>query len=181
MDADTGFRGSNDLTEEFGVKLQLAMLAAVAMAGCQPQAKPPAQTARSTVLDVVAPRPHQPSVYAMSTAAPASYAAQPGGAVPAYLPPRGSDFIAPAAPAIVIPPPTIAPASVTAAVRANAAARAKLGNAPQAAYVVQPGDTLFRIARAHYGSGAAWHKIALANPGLTPATLKAGQKLVLPG
>src|ERR1700720_3961752 len=109
------FRGRKDLIEEFGVKLQMAMLAAMAMAGCQPQAKPPAQSARSTVLDVVAPRPHQPSVYAVSMAAPASYAAQSRGAVPAYLPPASSDSIASPAATLVIAPPTIAPASITAA------------------------------------------------------------------
>ena len=162
------------------MKMQMAMLAAMAMAGCQPQAKPPAQSARSTVLDVVAPRPHQPSVYAMSIAAPASYAAQPGASVPAYLPPTGSDSIAPPTATIAIAPPTLAPALITAAGPANAAPETKRGKAGETAYVVQPGDTLFRIAREHFGNGAAWRKIALANPGLTPATLKAGRKLVMP-
>ncbi len=47
-------------------------------------------------------------------------------------------------------------------------------------YTVQHGDTLFRIAKEHYGNGKQWTRIASANPGLSPANLKAGQKIVLP-
>jgi nucleoid-associated protein YgaU len=45
---------------------------------------------------------------------------------------------------------------------------------------VKKGDTLFGIARANYGSGSQWQRIAAANPGLSPSTLKAGQKITLP-
>ena len=47
-------------------------------------------------------------------------------------------------------------------------------------YLVQKGDTLFRIAKTHYGDGNRWQQIAMVNPGLTPATLKAGATIVVP-
>jgi 5'-nucleotidase / UDP-sugar diphosphatase len=47
-------------------------------------------------------------------------------------------------------------------------------------YVVKKGDTLYRIAKAHYGSGKQWQRIAAANPGTSPQTLRVGQRLVLP-
>ena len=47
-------------------------------------------------------------------------------------------------------------------------------------YTVKKGDTLFSIAKATYGSGNQWQRIASANPGLSPGTLKAGQTIVLP-
>ncbi|HEX4124841.1 MAG TPA: LysM domain-containing protein [Tepidisphaeraceae bacterium] len=47
-------------------------------------------------------------------------------------------------------------------------------------YTVRKGDTLYRIARERYGSGKEWRKIAMANPGLTPQTLRVGQRLVIP-
>jgi nucleoid-associated protein YgaU len=45
---------------------------------------------------------------------------------------------------------------------------------------VKHGDTLFRIAKERYGNGNKWRQIAAANPGLTPSTLKTGQKLLMP-
>lgn len=47
-------------------------------------------------------------------------------------------------------------------------------------YKVKAGDTLFGIARTTYGDGKAWTKIASANPGLSPKSLKAGQTITLP-
>lgn len=47
-------------------------------------------------------------------------------------------------------------------------------------YTVQKGDTLFRIAKEKYGDGKQWTRIAQANPGLSPSTLKVGQKIVIP-
>ena len=92
---------------------------------------------------------------------------------PAALPP------APVAPAPAItqtPPaaPAVAPASAPVASTAAPAA----GGARQ--YKVQKGDTLFHIAKAHYGDGNRWQQIASANAGLTPATLKAGTTIVVP-
>lgn len=48
-------------------------------------------------------------------------------------------------------------------------------------YVVRKGDSLWTIARRHYGSGAQWQKIANANPHLqNPHRLTVGQELILP-
>lgn len=72
---------------------------------------------------------------------------------------------APATPAYEAPVVTQAPAAPAAAA---------------GSYTVKKGDTLFGIARQHYGSGAQWQRIANANPGLTPATLKAGTTIAIP-
>jgi 5'-nucleotidase len=47
-------------------------------------------------------------------------------------------------------------------------------------YTVQKGDTLWRIATNQYGDGKQWQKIAAANPGVTPQSLKVGQVLTIP-
>ena len=47
-------------------------------------------------------------------------------------------------------------------------------------YKVKKGDTLYSIARSHYGDGKQWSKIASANPGLRPETLKVGQTIAVP-
>jgi 5'-nucleotidase len=47
-------------------------------------------------------------------------------------------------------------------------------------YTVKKGDTLYGIARQRYGDGKQWSKIAQANPGLRPETLKVGQTIVIP-
>jgi len=70
-----------------------------------------------------------------------------------------------------VPPsePAIAPA--------GAAAPTQLASN---SYTVKKGDTLYKIAKDRYGDGKQWQKIASANPGLTPSTLRVGQTLVLP-
>jgi 5'-nucleotidase / UDP-sugar diphosphatase len=47
-------------------------------------------------------------------------------------------------------------------------------------YTIKPGDTLYRIAVTHYGSGKQWKKIIAANPGLSPSHLRVGQTITLP-
>jgi 5'-nucleotidase len=47
-------------------------------------------------------------------------------------------------------------------------------------YTIKKGDTLWKIAAAHYGSGQKWKEIADANPGLTPSSLRVGQSISLP-
>ena len=66
--------------------------------------------------------------------------------------------------------PTQAPAPIAAAPAAPAGGK----------YTVQKGDTLWKIATASYGDGKQWQKIASANPGLSPSTLKAGQTIMIP-
>jgi 5'-nucleotidase len=46
---------------------------------------------------------------------------------------------------------------------------------------VHPGDSLWKIALAHYGNGAEWQCIAGSNPALSdPDQIYPGQTLVLP-
>jgi nucleoid-associated protein YgaU len=47
-------------------------------------------------------------------------------------------------------------------------------------YTVQPGDSLYKIARQHYGDPKAWKQIAAANPQINGTLIKPGQKIVLP-
>jgi 5'-nucleotidase / UDP-sugar diphosphatase len=47
-------------------------------------------------------------------------------------------------------------------------------------YTVRKGDTLYSIARQRYGDGKQWTRIASANPGVKPETLKVGQMIVIP-
>lgn len=47
-------------------------------------------------------------------------------------------------------------------------------------YTVKKGDTLYSIARQRYGDGKQWTKIASANPGLKPQSLRVGQSITLP-
>jgi 5'-nucleotidase len=83
----------------------------------------------------------------------------------------------PLAQPVVSDTPTIAPAQA-APVAAAPAAPAR--SAASGKYTVQKGDTLWKIATASYGNGNQWQRIASANPGLTPATLKAGQTIMIP-
>ncbi|MCU0650221.1 MAG: LysM peptidoglycan-binding domain-containing protein [Gemmatimonadaceae bacterium] len=47
-------------------------------------------------------------------------------------------------------------------------------------YIVQPGDSLWRIAQHRYGAGREWSRIAAANALRTPDVLLVGQSLLLP-
>lgn len=47
-------------------------------------------------------------------------------------------------------------------------------------YTVQKGDTLYKIARDHYGDPKQWTRIAAANPGMNANAIKVGQKITLP-
>ena len=97
---------------------------------------------------------------------------------------------------ISTPPPAMAyqpapaPAPVPAAqpviydtaptVTATPAPAPSAGGVSGTTYTVQKGDTLYGIARQKYGDGKQWQKIAAANPGVSPSSLKVGQTLVLP-
>lgn len=80
------------------------------------------------------------------------------------------------APQPVQPVTAVAPVTVAAAEPAAAPAAATSGGS----YTVQKGDTLYKIARERYGNGNQWQRIAAANPGVSPSTLKVGQKIVVP-
>jgi 5'-nucleotidase/UDP-sugar diphosphatase len=47
-------------------------------------------------------------------------------------------------------------------------------------YVVQKGDTLWRIAAKVYGNGQRYRDILAANPGLVPTRMPVGSKLLIP-
>ena len=73
--------------------------------------------------------------------------------------------------------PTPAPAmDITPAPVAATPASATNGNT----HVVKRGETLYSIAKSSYGDGKQWQKIASANPGVSPASLKVGQTLMIP-
>lgn len=152
------------------------------VAGCQAQAKPATQgtTPASSVLDVTAPRTaHQPSVYAIPPSVPR---ALPAAAMVPAAPSAGPPYLPPGADASSVPPASVPVVVETQATThaPPASAKGKPNHSAGKTYLVKRGDTLFRIAKEHYGSGGQWRRIAQANPGLTPATLKAGQKLVMP-
>ena len=73
----------------------------------------------------------------------------------------------PAAPVQTAPDTTLATTSTTPATAGNS-------------HVVKRGETLYSIAKTTYGDGKQWQKIASANPGVSPSTLKVGQTLVIP-
>lgn len=97
----------------------------------------------------------------------------------------------PASPSVLdvsAPPTAYRPASYAAApvgpavpaASTDAGATVVPSSIPGSNYTVKKGDTLFRIAKEHYGDGKQWRRIAAANPGLTPTSLKVGQILVMP-
>jgi 5'-nucleotidase len=139
------------LTKELAVKWTLILLIAVIAAGCQNQSK------QGATGETVAGA--SPAVLNVMAPAPAS-----------------STLAAPTAVAAADP---VAP-SATAVTQTPTAGPAATGTAGSSNYTVKKGDTLFRIAREHYGDGKKWQQIAAANPGVTPGTLKAGQTLVMP-
>lgn len=152
-----------------------ALTMAVA-AGCQPQNKQDPNASASAV------RPAALNV----SAAPAG--------TPMYRPApvRAIAVVPPAEPAVTQTPVLDAPkidaqkptakrwAKPTTVAKATHASRAKATVASGDAYKVKKGDTLYAIAKAQYGDGKKWERIAAANPGLTPGTLRAGQTLTIP-
>jgi nucleoid-associated protein YgaU len=52
--------------------------------------------------------------------------------------------------------------------------------APQRSHMVQPGETLDRIAWQHYGDSTRWRAIAAANRIRDPFSLRAGTMLDIP-
>jgi 5'-nucleotidase len=100
----------------------------------------------------------------------------------APVPPRDGGYAAApaptAAPIYVEPAVTQTPAAGPAPVAAAPTGGAAAG--PGSSYTVKKGDTLFSIAKNAYGNGNQWQRIAQANPGLSPTTLKAGKTIVIP-
>ncbi len=51
---------------------------------------------------------------------------------------------------------------------------------PERAHTVAEGDSLCKIAKQYYGDENAWRKLAAANSGITPESMKIGMKIKLP-
>ena len=109
----------------------------------------------------ISPATVSPSYASMSAEPPMMVSAAPASAMPPTLPPAA----------------TRTPAYATAMTPALTPPASGAGNRQ---YLVQKGDTLFSIAKVHYGNGNRWQHIATMNPGLTPTTLKAGTTIVVP-
>jgi nucleoid-associated protein YgaU len=76
--------------------------------------------------------------------------------------------------------PTYQPAPVTPPAEATVTQTSFTPSSAGGNYTVKKGDTLYRIAKDKYGSGNQWQRIASANPGVSPSTLRVGQTLVIP-
>ena len=157
------------------MKWWILLMGSIAMsAGCQQATPAPAPQARThSVLDVA---PAGPLTAADSPARMTTVYTGPSGQsiAPVYLPPGASAPSAVSRNAAVVVEPPVAPNPPAQSINAVAA------NDAANRYTVKHGDTLFRIAKMYYGEGKKWQQIAAANPGVTPASLKVGQKLVMP-
>ena len=89
--------------------------------------------------------------------------------------------VPPATPLVMdAPAPVAQPIVSDAPTQAPAAAEPLAAGSAGGKYTVQKGDTLWNIAATNYGDGKQWQRIASANPGLSPTTLKVGQTITLP-
>jgi 5'-nucleotidase len=88
--------------------------------------------------------------------------------------------IAPTPPAPLYVPPSQPVQPVAIATPTDGGASAPIAASAGGTYTVQRGDTLYKLAREHYGDGKQWTRITAANPGLSPQSLKIGQKIVIP-
>ena len=82
------------------------------------------------------------------------------------------------APLVAEPP--AAPAAPIEAEPAPVVSETPVASSGGNSYTVKKGDTLFSISREFYGNGGQWQRIASANPGLSPSTLKAGTTIAIP-
>jgi nucleoid-associated protein YgaU len=103
---------------------------------------------------------------------------------PTYFSADDSQPLANPAPA---PTPVPAESNLTAITVGNDAPQADLDPLPATpgaqggnSYTIRAGDTLWSIARRHYGNGQRFRDIVGANPGLTARSLRIGQTIVMP-
>jgi LysM repeat protein len=147
----------------------MLMAAAGAMAGCQTEQKP---ASRVSVLDVSGPAQGYP--------VEGGYTGH--GAYPVADASARSTYQLPSVTPLPNPQPMPGPLveTQTPAIPAASSSRANREAAAGQRYTVKPGDTLYHIAKVHYGDGKQWQRISAANPGISPTTLKVGQVLVVP-
>jgi len=115
-------------------------------------ALPPSSAPTDPIILPVQPQPLNPS-------APTTVVGTVGPAQPTVAPPTNS------------PPPSLAPAATT-------TVKAKSTN--YASYTVKSGDTLSSIAGEWFRDVTRWKDIVAVNPGLSPQSLRVGQKINLP-
>ena len=144
-------------------------IAAGGLGGCQPASPGSAEVpVRSDVTDI-RPMPRTPVAATTTTAyEPPLY--DTSGPIPT-LPEAVAEPTAAAATATVVPSDVMF--TSTASSPPSVAARART-------HVVRRGETWFAIARAQYGDGAQWHRLAAANPDAAHGPLRIGQQLVVP-
>lgn len=108
----------------------------------------------------------------ISEVTPAGYVApaKPAAPAPAATAPAPTATPAPAAPAATAPAATAPAATTTPAAAAATASK----------YVVEKGDSLWKIAAEKYGDGALWSRIAKANTLKHPNHIEIGEELELP-
>ncbi len=108
----------------------------------------------------------------ISEVTPAGYVApaKPAAPAPAATAPAPTATPAPAAPAASAPAATAPAATTTPAAAAATASK----------YVVEKGDSLWKIAAEKYGDGALWSRIAKANTLKHPNHIEIGEELELP-
>ena len=58
--------------------------------------------------------------------------------------------------------------------------KTQVASAKGAKYTIKKGDSLWSIAKSHYGDGNKWKLIASANPKLDPNKVQAGQTITIP-
>jgi 5'-nucleotidase/UDP-sugar diphosphatase len=152
-------------------RLSLACLALLSAAACQ-SSKPVSPSASLNTISPTAQEPVAASDLVSPQPIPMDQIPTPAADASSASMQQASMQAAPLSTATPSDAMSVSPASMTTTL--------DTGSSLESRYTIKPGDTLYRIAVTHYGSGKDWRKIADANPGLSPTKLKAGQTIVLP-
>lgn len=167
-----GFSGRNLLVKMTLPAIPVIGLVAIIAVGCATKKEAPAA---SSALDVTPVQPTAPTGTAAMNPPPATYTppAATYSAPPTYS--AGAGYTPPSTPAFSEPA-----VSNSAEPKLETKSAGSSSTSGGSTYTVQKGDTLFKIAKEHYGDGKQYTKIVAANPGLDPSRLKVGQKITLP-
>jgi nucleoid-associated protein YgaU len=146
--------------------------------GCAGNKPPPVMLAREG-LKLAASGDKTPS-----QAPPQATAKPDQSSPPVSATPINNDYATPARGNVrgaVPPQPTAMPAQSSPPASTPQTHKATAAKDKMRTYVVKQGDTLFKIAKQHYGDGRKWPKIQKANPQIKdPGQLKIGEKLTIP-
>ncbi|MGQ3144258.1 5'-nucleotidase C-terminal domain-containing protein [Rhizobium oryzihabitans] len=118
----------------------------------------------------------------ISEVTPAGYVApaKPAAPAPAATAPAPAPAAGTQAPAATPAPAPAAPAATAPSATAPAATAPATAAAAVSKYVVEKGDSLWKIAAEKYGDGALWTRIAKANTLKHPNHIEIGEELELP-